>query len=261
MIGLPEIGDSDVGDVPGRPAALPSPNIWNSPQVYEIENLGVDRDRRIEASILAGIGRTGTGDMPSPNWAGLDVVDLGCGSGFHLPRFADSARSVIGIEPHPPLAAAARDRMRGHRDLPARVEVREAPAQDTGLPSASIDLAHARWAYFFGPGCEPGLAELDRIMRPGSSAWVIDNDATRSRFGQWFRRALPDYDPAAVERFWSRRGWQRERLEIDWRFDSRADFESVVRIEFAPAIAETILAEEPGRTGVDYAINLWHRRF
>ena len=53
---------------------------------------------------------------------------------------------------------------------------------------------HARWAYFFGPGCEPGLAELDRVMRPGSRAFVIDNDPTRSTFGDWFRRGYPQVD-------------------------------------------------------------------
>ena len=69
-------------------------------------------------------------------------------------------------------------------------------------PTPRVDVAHARWAYFFGPGCEPGLAELDRVVRRGGAAFVIDNDATRSTFGGWFRRALPRYDPVAVERFW-----------------------------------------------------------
>jgi hypothetical protein len=34
----------------------------------------------------------------------------------------------------------------------------------------------------------------------------------------------------------------------------------VVRIEFAPRLAAQILAEHPG-TGVDYAVNLWWKRF
>ena len=40
------------------------------------------------------------------------------------------------------------------------------------LPDASVDVVHARWAYFFGPGCEPGLAELDRVVRRGGTALV-----------------------------------------------------------------------------------------
>jgi SAM-dependent methyltransferase len=225
---------------------IPSPNIWETPDVYEVENRGVDRDHVIEDAMRSVL-----------DWAGLDVVDIGCGTGFHLPQFASTARSVMGVEPHPPLAALAAQRV---SDLPS-VTVREDGAAAIGVPDASCDVAHARWSYFFGPGCEPGLAELDRVMRPGGAAFVIDNDATRSTFGTWFRRALPSYDPRAVERFWERQGWRRERLTIHWSFDSREDFEAVVGIEFAPEHADLILAEHPDATGVDYAVNLWHRRF
>jgi SAM-dependent methyltransferase len=225
---------------------IPSPNIWESPDVYEVENLGVDRDHVIEAAMRSVL-----------DWAGRDVVDIGCGTGFHLPMFAATARSVVGVEPHPPLADLAAQRISA---LP-NASVREEGAAAIGVADASFDVAHARWSYFFGPGCEPGLAELDRVMRPGGVAFVIDNDATRSTFGTWFRRALPSYDPKAVERFWERQGWSRERLDIRWDFDSRADFEAVVGIEFAPEHADLVLAEHPEATGVDYAVNLWYRRY
>jgi SAM-dependent methyltransferase len=225
---------------------IPSPNIWETPDVYEIENRGVDRAHVVEDAMRSVL-----------DWSGLDVVDIGCGTGYHLPHFARDARSVVGVEPHPPLATLAAQRVSG---MPS-VAVREEGAAAIGVPDGSFDVAHARWAYFFGPGCEPGLAELERVVRPGGAAFVLDNDATRSTFGRWFRRALPTYDPRAVERFWERQGWSRERLDIRWDFDSREDFEAVVSIEFAPEHADLILAEHPGATGVDYAVNLWYRRF
>jgi SAM-dependent methyltransferase len=225
--------------------AIPSPNIWAYPDVYEVENRGVDPDGVIEAAICE-----------VRDWAGADVLDIGCGSGFHLPRFAARARSVVGVEPHPPLVALARRRT---RDLPS-VVVRAGAAQRLPVADASVDVVHARWAYFFGPGCEPGLRELSRVVRRGSAAFVVDNDATRSTFGAWFRRALPGYDPAAVERFWARQGWTRRSLDIRWEHPTRAEFEAVVRIEFAPGLARDILAEHPG-TSVDYAVNLLHRTF
>jgi ubiquinone/menaquinone biosynthesis C-methylase UbiE len=190
------------------------------------------------------------------DWSGRDVLDLGCGTGFHLPRFAETARSVLGVEPHPDLVslAARRTRRLGN------VEVRQGVAQEIPLPDASVDVVHVRWAYFFGPGCEPGLAELARVVRRGGTALVIDNDATRSTFGGWFRRGYPGVDPAAVERFWSTRGWTRVPVDMGWRFASRADLEAVVHIEFAPEVAEQVLAGHKG-TEVDYAVNLWWRRF
>jgi ubiquinone/menaquinone biosynthesis C-methylase UbiE len=141
-----------------------------------------------------------------------------------------------------------------------RISVRRGTAQALPVPDASVDVAHARWAYFFGPGCEPGLAELGRVMRRGGTAFVIDNDARRSTFGGWFRRALPSYDPGAVERFWARQGWHRRSLDIRWEHSDRATFEAVVRIEFAPDLADEILAEHSG-TCVDYAVNLLWRTY
>jgi ubiquinone/menaquinone biosynthesis C-methylase UbiE len=190
------------------------------------------------------------------DWAGRVVLDLGCGSGFHLPRFAETAARVYGVEPHPGLRRLAARRTRVLTD----VTVLAGTAQAVPLPDASVDVVHARWAYFFGPGCEPGLAELDRVVRRGGTAFVIDNDATRSTFGRWFRRGYPRVDPGAVERFWARHGWTRAPLDLEWRFDSRADLESVVRIELTPEVADAVLAEHEGTT-VDYAVNLWWRRF
>lgn len=229
-----------------EPDIRPSPNIWHNPSVYEVENRAVDRAGVLWSAMRA-----------RADWDGRDVLDVGCGTGFHLPHFAETARRVVGVEPNPALAAIARRRVRRLHD----VTVLEGVAGRLPLPDSSVDVVHARWAYFFGPGSEPGLAELDRVVRRGGTAFVIDNDPERSTFGGWFRRGFPDVDPAAVERFWSLRGWSRERLEIAWTFDSRADFEAVVRIELPTAVAEDVLAEHPDATGVDYAVNLWWRRY
>jgi SAM-dependent methyltransferase len=226
--------------------ATRSPNIWDSPDIYEVENLGVDRAGVIEAAMAA-----------LHPFAGADLLDVGCGSGFHLPRFRElGCASVVGVEPHPPLVELAAGRVAG---VPG-VRVLEGVAQSLPVPDASADIAHARWAYFFGAGCEPGLAELARVLRPGGTAFVVDNDATRSTFGRWFARAYPSYDPIGVERFWARQGWSRERLSIMWEFDSREEFESVLRIEFPETVAEGILAEHRG-CSADYAVNLWWRRY
>ena len=228
-----------------HPDAIPSPNIWHHPQVYEIENQAVDRAGLI-TDLMQQLG----------SWADRDVLDVGCGTGFHLPLFAETARSVAGVEPHPDLAAIARRRVRRLR----HVTVHEGSATALPLRDRSVDVVHARWAYFFGPGCEPGLAELDRVMRPGGRAFVIDNDPTRSTFGAWFRRGYPRVDHVAVAEFWAAQGWERHPVETAWTFDSREDLEAVVRIEFAADVAEELLAGHEG-TSVDYAVNVWSRSY
>lgn len=228
--------------------ARPSPNIWYSPAVYEIENRAFDRAGLVESTMRA-----------MHDWAGARVLDIGCGTGYHLPMFARDAANVVGVEPHPALAAAARRRLAACVSdgiATDHVQVRSGAAQLLPVADASVDVVHARWAYFFGPGCEPGLAEIRRVLAPGGTAFVLDHDATASDFGRWFRLADPSYDPGRVERFWQRRGWRRHALRTSWEMDSRADFEAVVRIEFAPSVAEALLREHRG-TSLEYAVNLW----
>ena len=191
------------------------------------------------------------------SWSGRTVLDLGCGSGFHLPLFARTAGEVVGVEPHPDLVTLARRRTRSLRS----VRVLSGTAQELPLPEASVDVVHVRWAYFFGPGCEPGLAELDRVVRRGGTALVIDNDGSRSTFGAWFRRGYPQLpSPVEIERFWATRGWTRTPVDMGWRFGSRADLEAVVRIELPPAAAAEALRHHDGLE-VDYAVNVWSKVF
>lgn len=223
-----------------------SPNIWDTPEVYELENLASDRAGVIDGTVA--------GLHPL---RGADLLDVGCGTGFHLPRFAERGARVVGVEPHLPLVRRAANRVRARG---SRARVVAGGAEALPLAAASVDVVHARWAYFFGPGCEPGLAELERVVRPGGVACLVDNDATRSTFGAWFSRAYPAYDPVAVQRFWDRQGFTTEALTIEWTFDRREDLEAVVRIELPPAVADSVLATHDGLT-VDYAVALRWRRY
>lgn len=231
----------------GPEGTRPSPNIWHHTETYEVENRAFDPDGLVERAI-ASLG----------GWDGLDVLDLGCGSGFHLPRFAASARSVTGVEPHADLRAIASRRT---RRLPG-VRVLEGTAQSVPLPDASVDLVHSRWAYFFGPGCEPGLAEVGRLLRPGGLHVVVDNDASRSTFGAWFSRGFPEIPPPAEKQaFWASVGYARVPVLTRWSFTSREDLEAVVAIELPPDAARTALDSlDSTALEVDYAVDVWWRR-
>lgn len=229
----------------GSGRAIRSPNIWDTPEVYELENLASDRAGVIDTAIAA-----------LHPLRGAVLVDVGCGTGFHLPRFAERGATVLGVEPYLPLVRRAVNRLRARG---SRARVVAGSAEALPVADASVDVVHARWAYFFGAGCEPGLAELERVLRPGGVACLVDNDATRSTFGGWFARAYPAYDPVAVQRFWDRQGFTTQALTIRWTFDRREDLEAVVRIELPPGPADVVLAEHEGLE-VDYAVALRWRR-
>jgi len=208
---------------------VPSPNIWNWPDVYERENRAQDADGAIWAVLRETV-----------PWTGRDVLDVGCGDGFHLPVFAAEAASVTGVEPHGPLVERARERVAG------RAQVYRAGAAALPLPDASVDLVHARTAYFFGPGCEPGLAEAQRVLRPGGAMAIVDLDATVAPYGRWMRADLPRYDPARVEAFFAGAGFSLRRVATVWRFPDRATLEEVLRIEFSRDVAARAIAETAG---------------
>jgi len=210
---------------------LASPNIWQQPQVYELLNRANDPDGAVDA-VLRSV-------RP---WDDAVVVDVGCGSGFHLPGYATTARTVVGVEPHPGLAATARRRCAGQRS----VWVRQGTAQELPLPDASVDLVHARWAYFLGPGCEPGLAEARRVLRHRGTVAVVDVDPEVGEYGRWFRSTHASHDPATVDRFWARQGFATVRVETRWAFGSRDDMAAVLAIEFPPEVASRALAETRG---------------
>ncbi|WP_016935476.1 methyltransferase domain-containing protein [Rhodococcus sp. R1101] len=212
---------------------IASPNIWHWPEVYEEENRAQDPRGAVYAAL-----------RQVADWTGRDVVDVGCGSGFHLLMFAADARAVTGIEPHPPLVAAARARV---RDLPS-VTVAEGAAADMPVPDASVDLVHARTAYFFGPGCGAGILEAMRVLRPGGALAVVDLDATAHPYGDWMRDDLPHYDPAAVERFFDAQGFDLRRIDTQWEFPDRATLGRVLGIEFGPRVAARAIRETPGTT-------------
>ncbi len=236
--------DSDV-----LPGVHRAPNIQDAPDVYEIENQAADPEGHIETRMAT-----------IAPWAGKVVLDLGTGTGFHIPRFHQQAQHVIAVEPHGPsrLRAMARVAALGLE----HVSIMTGSAEQVFLPDASVDIVHARFAYFFAPECEPGLLELARIIRPGGTAFIIDNDWHNGTFASWARRTpwCADMDAARIAAFWSTHGFTLSRIASEWRFNNRADLEAVLRIEFPSELAEQLLAEHQGLS-VEYGYCLYHRHY
>jgi SAM-dependent methyltransferase len=185
-------------------------------------------------------------------WAGRTLLDLGCGSGYWLGRYAGEAAEVIGVEPDPRLLplAAGRDR---------RARVLRGSAEHIPLPDQSVDVVHARFAYFFPPGCDAGLAEVMRVLRPGGTLVVIGNDLRAGEFAELVRAAGEALVPAGGEEtdaWWAARGADRTTVRSRWRFASRADFEAVLRMEFPLKVAGPWLAAHPGAVGLSYSYTL-----
>ncbi len=234
------------GTTPGTRAAARAafpdwrfaPNQGGNPDVYEIENRGIDPD----GHVLAAMRRLAP-------WNGRTLLDLGCGAGFWLSGYADEAAQVIGVEPDPVLRARAAERT---SDLP-HVEVLAGSAEHLPLADRSVDVVHARFAYFLGPGGDAGLAEVMRVLAPGGSLVVVDNDYHWGQLASLLAAASkkpPRRTAEAIDAWWRQRGATRHEVRSRWLFASRADFAAVLDIEVPAAVARAWLARHPAATGL-----------
>jgi SAM-dependent methyltransferase len=222
-----------------------APNLGGHPDVYEIENQALDR----AGHVLQALRRIAP-------WAGKTIVDLGCGAGFWLPRYAAEASRVIGIEPDPAILARATQVAAG---LP-RAEVLAGSAEHTGLADNSADVVHARFAYFFPPGTDAGLTEVLRVLRPGGRLVAVDNDYRWGEFAGLLAAASskpPLQVAATVDGWWRVRGAARHEIRSEWRYASRADLAAVLHIEFPAEVADAWLARNPKATGLTYGYVLF----
>lgn len=231
------------------PGVHPASNIQDHELVYELENQAADPAGRLEVAMRA-----------IEPWDDRLLLDLGAGTGFHLPRFAASARHVLGVEPHGPSRRAAMERCA--RLGLTNVSILTGSAGQLLLDASSVDVVHARFAYFFGPGCEPGLAEVERVLRPGGVAFIVDNDRGHGTFAAWLARSpwAPSGTAETVEHFWLTQGFHIVRVPSEWRFKSRENLEAVVRIEFPAELAEELLSEHTG-TSIEYHYAIYWRRY
>ena len=233
---------------PDLPGTHPSPNIQTSPDVYEVENRAADPEQRIEQAMQA-----------IAAWIDKIVLDLGAGTGFHIPRFHQAAH-VFAVEPHDDSRLLAMQRV-SQLGL-QNVSILKGSAEYIPLRDQSVDICHSRFAYFFAPDCLPGLRELARVMRPGGTAFIIDNDLVEGTFAEWLQQT-PYYKNATateVAQFWSGQGFTEKSIASEWRFECREDLEKVVRLELGDDLAEKLLAQQESLR-ISYYYKLYYRSY
>jgi hypothetical protein len=98
-----------------------------------------------------------------------------------------------------------------------------------------------------------------RVLRPGGTLVVVDNDQRRGDFAGLLAAAPnPAQGRADVtDDWWARRGAERREVMSRWQFASRADLEAVLRLEFPRQVADPWLAAHPGALGLTYGYVLF----
>jgi SAM-dependent methyltransferase len=222
-----------------------APNIGGHPGRYELENKALDE-----------AGHVLTAMREIAPWTGRTIVDLGCGTGYWLQRYAADAARVVGIEPDPALRAAA---CRATSGLPS-ANVLAGSAEHIPLGDDSADVVHARFAYFFPPGTDAGLAEVLRVLRPGGYLVAVDNDYRWGEFSGLLASSAsrpPLATAAAVDAWWRDRGATRHEVRSRLDFANRSDLSAVLHIEFPANVAREWLRRHLAATGLSYGYVLF----
>jgi SAM-dependent methyltransferase len=99
--------------------------------------------------------------------AGATVVDVAAGTGKLTRQLAGTGARVIAVEPVAGMRAVLAERL-------PQVEVVDATAERTGLPSGAADAVTVGQAFHWFRGAE-ALAEFHRVLRPGGGLALVWN--------------------------------------------------------------------------------------
>jgi len=135
--------------------------------------------------------------------AGLDVVELGCGTAYFSSWLARRGAAPVGIDVTPAQLASAR---RLQMETGIEFELVEANAEDVPLPDASFDLALSE--YGASIWCDPyrWIPEAWRLLRPGGRLVFLRGSTLLMLCG------LADEDATSTELQRAQRGLHR----IEW---------------------------------------------
>jgi SAM-dependent methyltransferase len=154
-----------------------------------------DSDAKKNVALWTQINREHTNDSASTNWAlddvswgiwgideseldvlgdvaGLDVVELGCGTAYFSAWLAKAGARPVGVDVTPAQLETARRMM---AETGIEFPLVEADAAETGLPDESFDLVVSEYGASIWVDPYRWLPEAARLLRPGGRLVFLRN--------------------------------------------------------------------------------------
>jgi ubiquinone/menaquinone biosynthesis C-methylase UbiE len=99
------------------------------------------------------------------NGAGVKLLDVGCGTGYHLRRFRDRGFEISGVDGSADMLTQARQANPG-------IEFKQADVDQLPYPDRSFDMILCVEVYRYLPDIAPCTREIARVLKPGGIALV-----------------------------------------------------------------------------------------
>jgi ubiquinone/menaquinone biosynthesis C-methylase UbiE len=194
--------------------------------------------------------------------AGLDVVEFGAGTGRLTGLLAPLVKSIRAFDASEHMLDIATDKLQSLNLNNWQTGV----ADNCYLPvaDASADLAIEGWSFGHATGWYPetwkdevgaALAEMQRVLRPGGTAILLETQTTGSETPQPPNTALAD-----LYAWWEQEhSFSATWIRTDYRFESLEEAERLARFFFGDELAATVVKQNwvilPECTG------LWWKTF
>ncbi len=177
-------------------------------------------------------------------WAGLDVVELGAGTGRLTCLLAPLAKSLRAFDASAAMLAVARAKLEQRGLTNWTLEV--ADHLRLPLPDGCADLAISGWSLCYAALDHPdrwqvavdqALGEMRRVLRPGGTLMIVETQGTGG--------AAPN-PPDVLKPYLAyldRAGLQSTWFRTDFQFASLGEAETLMRFFFGDELAEQTVRE------------------
>ena len=177
---------------------------------------------------------------------GLDVVDLGAGTGRLACLLASRARSVAAFDLAAPMLRVAHDRLKAdgvHNWCAAVSDHRAIP-----LPDASADLVVSGWSLVYTVvwyqetwqnELNRALREIERVLRPGGTAVVFET------MGTGHEVPVPPTDLLPYFSYLEDVGFASEWFRTDFKFTTQDEARSLTTFFFGEEMAGRTIGTGP----------------